>query len=87
MKSIVNFLRVFFSDFFYFILYKTMSSAHVHQPKSKSKGISIYDMRKGRMVHYSNPYGAKAKQAYKRYLSMPGSRTFWHLSPCTTTPT
>ena len=49
-----------------------MSSAHVHQPKSKSKGISIYDMRKDRMIHYSNPYGAKAKQAYKRYLSMPG---------------
>ena len=51
-----------------------MSSAHVHQPKSKSKGVSIYDMRKDRMVHYSNPYGAKAKQAYKRYLSSPTSK-------------
>ena len=24
------------------------------------------------MIHYSNPYSVKAKQAYKRYLSMPG---------------
>eukprot|EP01051_Picozoa_sp_SAG22_P016403 SAG22_NODE_2310_length_2732_cov_60.443980_5_plen_161_part_00 len=45
-----------------------MSSAHVHQPKSKSKGVSIYDLNKKRLIHFKNPYGVKAKKAYKRLL-------------------
>ena len=31
----------------------------------KRKGISIYDFGKDRMVYFKNPYGAKAKRAYK----------------------
>ena len=38
--------------------------------KPKSKGISIYDVERGRMVHYKNPYGVKAKKAYKQYLEL-----------------
>eukprot|EP01051_Picozoa_sp_SAG22_P004692 SAG22_NODE_259_length_13477_cov_10.020407_2_plen_99_part_00 len=45
-----------------------MSTTHVHQ--LKSKGISIYDVSKNRMIHYSNPYGVNAKKAYKRYLKL-----------------
>eukprot|EP01051_Picozoa_sp_SAG22_P013895 SAG22_NODE_1614_length_3993_cov_3.572419_4_plen_186_part_00 len=42
-----------------------------YQPKSlNSKGVSIYDVNKDRMVYYKNPYGTKAKAAYKRYLAM-----------------
>ena len=39
-----------------------------YQPKKK--GVSIYDVNKDRMIYYRNPYGVKAKQAYKRYLAM-----------------
>eukprot|EP01051_Picozoa_sp_SAG22_P009985 SAG22_NODE_871_length_6748_cov_60.669274_2_plen_589_part_00 len=39
-----------------------------YQPKKK--GVSIYDVNKDRMVYYKNPYGTKAKAAYKRYLAM-----------------
>eukprot|EP01051_Picozoa_sp_SAG22_P001379 SAG22_NODE_53_length_24242_cov_158.884231_19_plen_195_part_00 len=42
-----------------------------YQPKKK--GVSIYDVNKDRMVYlvyYKNPYGVKAKAAYKRYLAM-----------------
>eukprot|EP01047_Picozoa_sp_COSAG01_P088533 COSAG01_NODE_20878_length_930_cov_0.744886_1_plen_116_part_01 len=34
----------------------------------KRKGISIYDFGKDRMVYFKNPYGAKAKKAYKKYI-------------------
>eukprot|EP01051_Picozoa_sp_SAG22_P007038 SAG22_NODE_482_length_9931_cov_9.247254_1_plen_83_part_00 len=43
-----------------------MSTAHIHQPKSK--GVSIYDMSKKRLIHFKDPYGVKAKKAYKRLL-------------------
>eukprot|EP01050_Picozoa_sp_SAG11_P060420 SAG11_NODE_39701_length_224_cov_10.880000_1_plen_64_part_10 len=35
----------------------------------KRKGVSIYDFKKDRMVYYKNPYGAKAKKAYKKYIN------------------
>eukprot|EP01050_Picozoa_sp_SAG11_P005599 SAG11_NODE_401_length_9759_cov_119.937992_8_plen_82_part_00 len=34
----------------------------------KRKGISIHDFGKDRMVYFKNPYGAKAKKAYKKYI-------------------
>eukprot|EP01051_Picozoa_sp_SAG22_P010960 SAG22_NODE_1018_length_6008_cov_5.640887_6_plen_70_part_00 len=37
-----------------------------YQPKFE--GVSIYDVNKDRMVYYKNPYGTKAKAAYKRSL-------------------
>eukprot|EP01051_Picozoa_sp_SAG22_P020781 SAG22_NODE_4335_length_1300_cov_5.228976_2_plen_77_part_00 len=43
-----------------------MSTAHVHQPKSKC--VSIYDLSMKRLIHFKNPYGVKAKKAYKRLL-------------------
>ena len=33
----------------------------VYQPKSK--GVSIYDVERGRMRHFKNPYGTAAKNA------------------------
>ena len=46
----------------------------VYQPKKS--GVSIYDKEKKKMVHFKDPYGAKAKKAYIHYLNLgyePGS--------------
>ena len=48
--------------------------AKVYQPKKS--GVSIYDKEKKKMVHFKDPYGAKAKKAYIHYLNLgyePGS--------------
>ena len=44
--------------------------------QSKKSGVSIYDKEKKEMVHFKDPYGAKAKKAYIHYLNLgyePGS--------------
>ena len=38
----------------------------VYQPKTT--GVSIYDLKKERMIHFKNPYSTKAKKVYKQYL-------------------
>ena len=48
--------------------------AKVYQPKKS--GVSIYDKEKKKMVHFKDPYGAKAKTVYIHYLNLgyePGS--------------
>ena len=49
-----------------------------------NKGISIFDEERNRMIYYKNPYGVKAKKAYKRlidygtpaeFILPPGSKT------------